>query len=143
MLNNLWMRWVFLLLALGACGGCGSSSKLCVKQACFAVEVVATDESREKGLMFRQGLKEGAGMLFVFDREDIYPFWMKNMRFPIDMLWLNRDKRVVDVKENVPACMADPCPVYTPSAMALYVLELPAGDARRHHVNPGIVFSDR
>lgn len=122
--------------------GCRSASKrLCAGKACFDVEIAATDAARTRGLMFRHGLKAGTGMLFVFDEEGIFPFWMKNMQFPIDMLWLDRNKRIVDIKANVPACTVDPCPVYTPSQVALYVLELPAGDARRHDLIPGVIFS--
>ncbi len=131
-----------LVLAAGMAAGCvPSTGRVCAGQACFAVDVVATDDGREKGLMFRPGLQAGTGMFFVFDREGVYSFWMKNMSFPIDILWLDKDKRVVHVEADVPACIADPCPVYTPSAQALYVLELPAGDARRHNLVPGVIFS--
>ena len=90
--------------------------------------------------MYRSGLKPGEGMLFVFDREDIYPFWMKNMSFAIDILWLDGDKRVVDIRSSVPPCTTDECAVYTPAAKAFYVLEIPAGDAERNKILPGVIF---
>jgi len=118
--------------------GCASAlERVCVREACFSVEVMRTDAERARGLMFRQGLDAGKGMFFVFDKEDVYPFWMKNTLFPIDIIWLDKDKRVVHVASDVPPCRTTPCPVYTPSAKALYVLETPAGDAARYGIKPG------
>lgn len=142
MSNKVW-AWMFVCLLIFMAAGCRAASKrLCAGKACFDVEIAATDAARTRGLMFRHGLKDGTGMLFVFDEEGGFSFWMKNMRFPIDMLWLDRNMRLVDIKANVPACTVDPCPVYTPSHVALYVLELPAGDARRHDLIPGVIFSN-
>jgi uncharacterized membrane protein (UPF0127 family) len=56
---------------------------------------------------------------------------MKNCRFPIDILWLDEEKKVVHLWEAVPPCKADPCPVYNPMRRASYVIELNAGQARR------------
>ena len=111
---------------------------LCIHGACFEIELMHTDEEKARGLMFRKGLDEGRGMFFVFDQEDIYPFWMKNMAFPIDIIWFDRELRAVHIEANVPACSTDPCPVYTPGARAMYVLEIPAGAALKH----GIVLGD-
>ncbi len=96
-----------------------------------------TDEERARGLMFRPELAEGRGMFFVFDQEDIYPFWMKNMSFAIDMLWLDKEQRVVFIRPNVPPCRAEECPVYTPAVKALCVLEIPAGAAARSGIRVG------
>jgi uncharacterized membrane protein (UPF0127 family) len=126
------------LLAAFFLTGCASAQeRVCLRQACYSVDVARTDEARMKGLMFRSGLDRGKGMLFVFDVEDVHTFWMKNMFFPIDIIWLDRDKRVVHIASDVPSCSNAPCPVYTPSVSALYVLEVPAGDAARHGIQPG------
>jgi uncharacterized membrane protein (UPF0127 family) len=98
-----------------------------------------TEAERAKGLMFREGLDQGKAMFFVFEKEDIYRFWMKNMLFPIDIIWLDKDKRVVHVASDVPPCAKDPCPLYGPSVKALYVLEIPDGDAARHGIRAGDV----
>jgi uncharacterized membrane protein (UPF0127 family) len=110
---------------------------VCFRKACYAVDVMRTDAQRQQGLMFREGLGQGKGMFFVFDAEDVYPFWMKNMLFAIDILWLDKDKRVVYMAADVPPCRTDVCPVYTPSAKAMYVLEILAGDAARHAIHLG------
>jgi uncharacterized membrane protein (UPF0127 family) len=90
-------------------------------------ELAVTPEERAQGLMFRQKLEFDQGMLFVFEREGIYSFWMKNMLIPLDLVWLDRGKRVVHVERDVPPCAEDPCPTYTSNVPALYVLELKAG----------------
>ena len=101
------------------------------------VEVMVKDEDRQMGLMFRPSLPLDRGMLFVFEQVDFHGFWMKNCRFPIDMVWLDEDHRVVHVAEAVPPCKADPCPVYQPLRKAAYVLELNAGQARREKASLG------
>jgi uncharacterized membrane protein (UPF0127 family) len=86
------------------------------------------------GLMFRPSLPEDQGMLFVFEELDFHGIWMKNCKFPIDILWLDEEGRVVHLAESVPPCRADPCPVYQPLRKAAYVVELNAGQARREKV---------
>ena len=96
------------------------------------VEVMVKDEDRAMGLMFRPSLPADRGMLFVFESLDFHGIWMKNCRFPIDIVWLDEGRRVVHVAVAVPPCLADPCPVYAPLRRAAYVVELSAGTARRH-----------
>jgi uncharacterized membrane protein (UPF0127 family) len=105
------------------------------------VEVMVKDEDRAMGVMFRPSLPMDRGLLFVFDSPDFHGFWMKNCRFPIDMVWLDQDKRVVHVAEAVPPCKADPCPVYEPLRRASYVVELNAGQARREKAVLGATLS--
>ncbi len=95
------------------------------------VEVMIKDTDRAMGLMFRPSLPRDRGMLFVFERQDFHGIWMKNCRFPIDILWLDEERKVVHVAEAVPPCKAEPCPVYNPLRKAAYVVELNAGQARR------------
>ena len=95
------------------------------------VEVMVKDEDRAMGLMFRPSLAADRGMLFIFDRLDFHAIWMKNCKFPIDIVWLDEGKRVVHLAEAVPPCKADPCPVYEPQQRAAYVVEMNAGQARR------------
>lgn len=94
-------------------------------------EVMVRDEDRAMGLMFRPSLPLDQGMIFVFERADFHGIWMKNCRFPIDIVWLDEAKRVVHLAESVPPCKAEPCPVYSPMRRAAYVVELNAGQARR------------
>jgi uncharacterized protein len=99
---------------------------VCFKETCFDIEVVDTPEARQQGLMFRENLPAGSGMLFIFDGVGVYPFWMKNTLIPLDIIWINSNKKVVHVANAVP-CVEDPCEIYNPNAQALYVLEVNAG----------------
>ncbi len=101
------------------------------------VEVAIDPETRAQGLMFRESLPRGRGMLFLFPRSDIYSFWMKNTLIPLDMIWIDAEGTVVGVEANVPPCQADPCPSYGPDAEAQYVLELGAGEAARYGIGKG------
>lgn len=94
-------------------------------------EVMVNDGDRAMGLMFRPSLPIDRGMIFVFETADFHAIWMKNCKFPIDILWLDEQKQVVHVAESVPPCKAEPCPVYSPMRRAAYVIELNAGQARR------------
>ena len=107
------------------------------------VEVMVKDEDRAMGLMFRPSLPRDRGMLFVFERTDFHGIWMKNCRFPIDIVWLDEERRIVHVAEAVPPCKAEPCPVYNPLRKAAYVVELNAGQARREKavVGAALVFA--
>jgi uncharacterized membrane protein (UPF0127 family) len=105
--------------------------------ASITAELAITDAERARGLMFREKLLPDQGMLFVFERESAVAFWMKNTLIPLDMLWLDRDRRVVHIEKNVPPCKADPCPSYAPARPGLYVLELPAGAADRFGLKAG------
>lgn len=104
-------------------------------------ELAQTPEERERGLMFRKGLEDHRGMLFVFPVAGFYPFWMKNCRFPIDIVWLSGDKRVVDIAASVPPCESEPCPTYGPMRRARYVLEVVAGTAAREGLSLGDVLA--
>ncbi len=101
------------------------------------IEVAADDETRAQGLMFRDRVAEGTGMLFLFAEPGDFPFWMKNTLVPLDMIWLDDQHRVVHVEHDVPPCKADPCPSYPPHAIAKYVLELGAGQAAKHRIANG------
>ena len=101
------------------------------------IEVAADDDTRAQGLMFRDRVPEGTGMLFLFPQSGEYPFWMKNTLVPLDMIWVDELKRVVHVEHGVPPCKADPCPSYPPHAVAKYVLELGDGQAAKHRIVNG------
>jgi len=103
------------------------------------VEVVADEQSRAEGLMFRDQLRPDHGMLFVFPEDGDYAFWMKNTKIPLDMIWIDSGKRIAHVKHDVPPCYVDDCPNYPPGVPARYVLEVAAGVAKQHGLKPGDV----
>ena len=103
------------------------------------VEIAATPELRAQGLMYRDHLEPAAGMLFFFDKDDVYDFWMKNTLIPLDMMWIDAGRRIVHIKSEVPPCRADPCPSYDPGVSARYVLEVAGGEAARRGFKVGDV----
>lgn len=99
------------------------------------VTIVDTPEEKEKGLGGRAGLAQGEGMLFAFPKDDEYGFWMKDMRFAIDIIWLSAGGVVVHIEKNV---SPNTYPhVFKPKEAARYVLELPAGYTDVYTVHPG------
>ncbi len=98
-------------------------------------EVADTPEARERGLMFRKELPEGVGMLFVFSDAAPHQFWTKNCLFPMDMIWLDRQKQMIYFAQSVPPCKADPCPQYGPQQQeALYVIETAGGFIKKNRL---------
>lgn len=89
------------------------------------VEIADIEEKRMMGLSGRQNLAENEGMLFVFEEPDFYSFWMKDMNFPIDIVWIGQDLKIADITENVsPETFPN---VFGPKAKIKYVLEVNAG----------------
>lgn len=97
-----------------------------------------TEEKREKGLSGKKSLPENQGMLFIFDTADYPSFWMKEMQFPIDIIFIN-DKTVTTVYENVapPADENEQLPLYKPSAPSDKVLEINGGQSQTLGIKPG------
>lgn len=94
-------------------------------------ELATTAEERARGLMFRPTLEQNRGMLFTFAEPQLWSFWMKNTRIPLDIIWMDGRKKIVHIERGVPTCSRtdDGCPQYQPNENALYVLELAAGSA--------------
>jgi uncharacterized membrane protein (UPF0127 family) len=99
--------------------------------------IADTDASRRQGLSDKPSLPEDAGMLFVFDVPGQYGFWMKDMTFPLDMVWIGADKTVVSVSKDL---SPDTYPeVFNPPVPISYVLEINAGSADRLGIIPGAI----
>ncbi len=97
-------------------------------------ELAVTQEERERGLMYRKKLGFDQGMLFVFEEEGFHSFWMKNMLIPLDFIWLDKEKRIVHIEQNVPPCEQEPCPTYTSKVPAMFFLELKAGSVEKRNL---------
>ncbi len=100
------------------------------------VEIADTFIKRTKGLMFRKSLNENEGILFIFNDEDYHGIWMMNMSFPIDIIWVDRDKKIVDITKDVQPCRLN-CPVYKPREKSLYVLEVKANFTEKDGIRIG------
>jgi uncharacterized membrane protein (UPF0127 family) len=99
------------------------------------VELARDEASRERGLMYRTSMPDAQGMLFSWDSESPRTFWMRNTCIPLDMLYIDKDGIIAGILEQVPtlndAPRGIPCPV-------AHVLELNAGYARAHDLQPGM-----
>jgi len=99
----------------------------------FPVEVADDSAKRIKGLSGRPFLEAGTGMLFIFEKEERFRFWMREMEISLDMVWIGSNCRVVDVSENVPFpdpdTPLDDLPRYSPESTAKYVLEINGGES--------------
>lgn len=113
------------------------SPRVCIGKNCFLVEIADSPSEWEKGLMGRNFLDAQKGMLFIFDNEDKYDFWMKNTLIPLDILWADVDGKIISINRNAKPCEKDPCELYKPSAKAKYVLEINAGLTQKYGIKTG------
>ena len=100
----------------------------------FTVEIADTEQSRERGLMFRKELPPGRGMLFDFHREQQVGFWMKNTLIPLDMIFIDGRGRIVSIAQDAKPMSED---VIMSGGQVRAVLEVEAGTARRLGIAPG------
>jgi len=84
--------------------------------------------------MFRKSLAPDQGMLFIFEKECLPGIWMKNVRFPLDILWLDQNKTIVDIKKNALLCGAY-CEVFYPREGSKFVIEVNAGFANKYQLS--------
>ncbi|MDQ3969225.1 MAG: DUF192 domain-containing protein [Thermoproteota archaeon] len=104
----------------------------------LVADISATNEQRTKGLSVKNALAKDEAMLFVFGNEAEHLFWMKDMKFPIDIIWIDSDKTVVHIEHNLQPCSSEVlCPTYKPTADSLYVLETVGGFAQKHDIVKG------
>jgi YVTN family beta-propeller protein len=101
------------------------------------VEVPDELEEFARGLMFRNHLPWNAGMLFAFNEEEPQTFTMKNTLIPLDMIFIDSNSKIIDIKENVPPCKQEECPSYPSKEPAQYVLEVNAGFVQANDVRVG------
>lgn len=98
-------------------------------------DVVSSLEEKEKGLSGRNELKEDESMLFVFDSAGRHSFWMKDMNFPIDIIWIGEDLRVVYIKKNaLPTSYPE---IFTPNKDTKYVLEAVSSFSKKNNLKEG------
>lgn len=104
----------------------------------FVVDVAKTDEQKAKGLSVYNKLPLEKGMIFVFNTDDYYAFWMKDMKFPIDIIYIRKNK-IVDIFKNVapPKSRSETLPIIKPEKTADMVLEINAGLCQKYNFKIG------
>ena len=117
------------------------SAMVAIGDATYSVDLAILPEERQQGLSGREHLPQDAGMLFVFEDEQVRYFWMKEMRFPLDIIWIDAQCRLVEVAADVPTPPPDAANYEIPRVQspspARYVLEVNAGEAARNGLQPG------
>jgi uncharacterized membrane protein (UPF0127 family) len=143
----MWRSAVMVALALLA--GCGPGSDAVDEfntmrvrlpdGAVIRAEVMRTEQDMRRGMMFRDSLAPNRGMLFIHGSPGKYPYWMYQVKIPLDIIWLDSRRRVVEISENTPPCTtkSSECPSYGGTQEALVVLELAGGVARKHGIQTG------
>ncbi len=145
------MRVLFLIATLCALGACRSASSTSSGDvfttrevrlpngAKILTEIKANNEDRAQGMMFRDSLAADRGMLFVHERPGQFGYWMFNCRIPLDIIWLDSGKTVVEMSPDTPPCKTDAaqCPSYGGKATSQFVVELQAGSIARHGLKVG------
>jgi uncharacterized protein len=146
--------WRSLLIAvMCALAGCGGKEDALEEYATRPVklpdgttvraEVMIRDTDMMRGMMFRDKFPEGRAMLFIHGKPGKYSYYMFQVKLPLDIVWLDNQRRIVEIAENVPPCTtkASECPNYGGTKEALMVLELPGGYGRKHGIRIGEVLS--
>lgn len=142
-------RWIRVLVAIAMLVAIGAFVALSVLErrrstptvhlrtpaGTLYVEVASTPHARAAGLANRPSI-EHDGLLLDWNERGEHPIWMAEMRFPLDLVWLNNNGKVLAVVAHVPPCPRQPCPLYLPPGTehSSAVLELPTGAAERHGI---------
>lgn len=117
------------------------TSQLSLANHTFTVEIANTDSEREIGLMHRTELPADHGMLFVFDEPRQVSFWMKNTLTPLDILYFDADRKLMQIYANTPPCKQSECETYPSTSQSIqYALELPAGTVKQIGAKIGVEF---
>ena len=98
------------------------------------IEIAQTDDKRAQGMMWRTSMAENRGMLFLMDELEPQSFWMLNTLIPLDIMYIDDERRIVSIAENATPKSTDPIPSGAP---ARYVLEVNGGFSRRHDIRVG------
>ena len=110
---------------------------VCIKNNCFYSRVADNPRSRTKGLMNELSMPKNEGVLFVFPFEMKPSFWMKNMKFPLDILFINDDDVIVYIVKNAPPCKQKKCQSFQTTRPASKVLEINAGLCKELNIHVG------
>ncbi|MBS3093128.1 DUF192 domain-containing protein [Candidatus Pacearchaeota archaeon] len=110
-----------------------------IKNQTFILEKAIIEKEKSRGLMYKT-LEDNEGMIFIFDNEQSRSFWMKNTLIPLDIIFLDKNNKIVDIKENFQPCREDPCESYQ-SKPAMYVIELNAGTIEKLEIRNGDIIN--
>jgi len=134
------------LLLLAGCDSKNDAGNLNTTQVTFPdgksilAETMLRDVDQMRGMMFRESLAKDRGMLFVHTADENHPYWMYQVRIPLDMIWMDHSRRIVEIAANAPPCpstSAHDCPNFGGHEKSRYVLELAEGGAALYGLKVG------
>jgi len=134
------------LFLLAACRSKNDAGNLNTAEVTFPngktviVETMLRDVDQMRGMMFRDSLAKDRGMLFVHTADENHPYWMYKVRIPLDIIWMDHSRRIVEIVANAPPCPSAPahdCPSFGGHEKSRYVLELAGGGAAQYGVKIG------
>lgn len=129
---------LLLSLPLIARGEQEDTTRVCkTERHCVLATVASSPESRKQGLMYISILPQDRGILFVLPRTAFTPIWMKDTIIPLDIVWLDRNRKVVSIKKNVHPCGEGYCTPHYPSKKSLYILEVASGTVQKWGLRAG------
>ena len=118
-----------------------NSTKVQIADQTFSVQVARTEVEKQIGLSETEVLGENDGMLFVFDKPDFYSFWMKNMKFPIDIIYIKGDKITTIIKNASPSSAPESLVIYQPKEESDKVFEINAGLSDKLNLKEGMTIN--
>ncbi len=139
------MALILLALVGSGCGQSDGTEAVATRpvtlpsgQVIRAEEVMSAADM-QKGMMFRDSLARGHGMLFIHNTPGLYKYWMYQVKIPLDIIWMDTSHRIVEIAADTPPCStkASLCPNYGGNQTAQFVLELGGGEARRLGLTAG------
>ena len=135
-----------LLLLVNGCSSPNVTDEIGLTQVTFPngtlinAETMRSDIELLKGLMYRESMPQNRGMLFIHPEENIFHYWMYQTKIPLDIIWMDRDKQIVEMSLDTPPCTsksARDCTNYGGNFKSKYVLEVNAGVARKNALKTG------
>jgi uncharacterized membrane protein (UPF0127 family) len=146
MTNKILVLGLFLIIFLGV--GLLSFKQPSIKilispEKTLQLELAESTEEHMRGLMFRKFLAADHGMLFVYPKLEMHRIWMKNTLIPLDLIWLDKNKKIIYFIDNVPICKHEPCPIYSPPEYlaSQYVIEINAGMREKLNLQYGQILN--
>lgn len=126
---------LFLSVIFNTPSNVSNNTSILIAGKKIKADIANTEEKRNRGLGGKKFLPENEGMLFLFETTGLYSFWMADMRFPIDIIWIDENKKIIAISENI---SPDTYPLsFSPSDPVKYVLEVNAGWTKKNKVEIG------
>ena len=132
--------FIILVAAYIVAQNANNETYVAVNDGQFQVKIAETESEKQVGLSETESLPENEGMLFLFDEPDYYSFWMRDMKFPIDIIFINGNKVTTIISNALPPSQTDgSLTTFQPKEKSDKVLEVNAGIAQKYNIQEGSI----